>query len=98
MGGKSSLGFLAPTGSGENELMRCENGDYFADAEAARGRPQPAELPPPLAAPELVETPGVGTIEELARLLGIAESATSKALPVVTGDRLVLALVRGGHR
>ena len=38
MGGKSSLGFLAPTGSGENELMRCENGDYFADAEAARGR------------------------------------------------------------
>src|SRR6185312_7015262 len=33
MGGKSSLGFLAPTGSGENELMRCENGDYFADAE-----------------------------------------------------------------
>src|SRR6266571_7262223 len=41
MGGKSSLGFLAPTGSGENELMRCENGDYFADAEAARGTPQP---------------------------------------------------------
>src|SRR5438309_6249150 len=98
MGGKSSLGFLAPTGSGENELMRCENGDYFADAEAARGRPQPADLPPPLAAPELVETPGVGTIEELAAFLGIAASATSKALPVVTGDRLVLALVRGDDR
>ena len=40
MGGKESLGFLAPTGSGENELMRCENGDYFADAEAARGAPR----------------------------------------------------------
>jgi prolyl-tRNA synthetase len=98
MGGKSSLGFLAPTGSGENELMRCENGDYFADAEAARGIPRPAELPPPLDAPELVETPGVGTIEELAAFLGIAESATSKALPVITGDRLVLALVRGDDR
>jgi prolyl-tRNA synthetase len=98
MGGKSSLGFLAPTGSGENELMRCENGDYFADAEAARGAPQPAELPPPLDAPETVETPGVGTIEGLAEFLGIAESATSKALPVVTGDRLVLALVRGDDR
>ncbi|HEU5405287.1 MAG TPA: proline--tRNA ligase, partial [Gaiellaceae bacterium] len=98
MGGKSSLGFLAPTGSGENELMRCENGDYFADAEAARGAPQPPELPPPLDAPELVDTPGVGTIEELAEFLGIAESATSKALPVVTGDRLVLALVRGDDR
>ncbi len=98
MGGKSSLGFLAPTGSGENELMRCENGDYFADAEAARGAPQPPELPSPLDAPELVDTPGVGTIEGLAEFLGIAESATSKALPVVTGDRVVLALVRGDDR
>jgi prolyl-tRNA synthetase len=98
MGGKSSLGFLAPTGSGENELMRCDKGDYFADAEAARGIPQAAELPPPLDAPELVETPGVGTIEELASFLGIAESATSKALPVITGDRVVLALVRGDDR
>ncbi|HET9116212.1 MAG TPA: proline--tRNA ligase [Gaiellaceae bacterium] len=98
MGGKSSLGFLAPTGSGENELMRCENGDYFADVEAARGTPRPAELSEPLDAPERVETPGVGTIEGLAEFLGIAESATSKALPVITGDRLVLALVRGDDR
>ena len=98
MGGKESLGFLAPTGSGENELMRCENGDYFADAEAARGSPPPAELPPALAAPETVETPGVTTIEDVANLLGIAESATSKALPVVTGERLVLALVRGDDK
>jgi prolyl-tRNA synthetase len=98
MGGKESLGFLAPTGSGENELMRCENDDYFADAEAARGTPPPAELPPPLDAPELVETPGVATIEEVSKLLGIPESATSKALPVVTGERLVLALVRGDDK
>jgi prolyl-tRNA synthetase len=98
MGGKESSGFLAPTGSGENELMRCDNGDYFADVEAARGRPLPPELPPPLDAPEVVDTPGVTTIEEVAKLLGIAESATSKALPVVTGDRLVLALVRGDDR
>src|SRR6201993_3731317 len=95
MGGKESSGFLAPTGSGENELMRCENGDYFADIEAARGVATPPELPEPLDAPERVETPGVGTIDELAKFLGISESATSKALPVMVGDRLVLALVRG---
>jgi prolyl-tRNA synthetase len=98
MGGKESSGFLAPTGSGENELMRCENGDYFADIEAARGIATPPELPESLDAPEQVETPGVGTIEELAEFLGISESATSKALPVVVGDRLVLALVRGDDR
>jgi prolyl-tRNA synthetase len=98
MGGKESKDFLAPTGSGENELMRCENGDYFADAEAARGAPPPPELPPPLEAPQVVDTPGMTTIDEVANLLGIAASATSKALPVVTGDRLVLALVRGDDR
>jgi prolyl-tRNA synthetase len=98
MGGKESLGFLAPTGSGENELMRCENGDYFADIEAARGVPRKPEFPSPLSAPEEIETPGVKTIEDLAELLAIDAAATSKAMPVVVGERLVLALVRGDDR
>jgi len=98
MGGKESLGFLAPTDSGENELMRCENGDYFADIEAGRGIAPRARLPEELDAPEDVATPGVATIEALADFLGIDASATSKAMPVVVGDRLVLALVRGDDR
>ena len=98
MGGKESSGFLAPTGSGENELMRCENGDYFADIEAARGVPRAPELPERLDARQEIETPGVTTIEALAEHLGIDAAATSKAMPVVTGDRLVLALVRGDDR
>jgi prolyl-tRNA synthetase len=98
MGGKESSGFLAPTGSGENELMRCENGDYFADIEAARGVPRAPEFPESLPAPDEVETPGVGTIEALAEFLGVEPAATSKAMPVVVGDRLVLALVRGDDR
>jgi prolyl-tRNA synthetase len=98
MGGKDSSGFLAPTGSGENELMRCENGDYFADIEAARGVARPAQLPDPIDAPEEVETPDVATIEALAAFLGIDSTATSKAMPVVVGDRVVLALLRGDDR
>ena len=98
MGGKESFGFLAPTGSGENELMRCENGDYHADIEAARGVPRAPSFPEPLPAPEEVETPGVATIEALAEFLDLDPAATSKAMPVVTGDRLVLALVRGDDR
>jgi len=98
MGGKESSGYLAPTGSGENELIRCENGDYFADVEAARGIPRAPEFPEPLSAPEEVETPGVATIEALAELLGIDPAATSKAMPVVTGERVVLGLVRGDDR
>ena len=45
MGGKESIDFLAPSGSGENTLVTCENGDYAADLEIARGIPRPAVLP-----------------------------------------------------
>src|SRR5438034_10731600 len=65
MGGKESTDYLAP-GAGENELVRCENGDYAADIEAAQGIPRRPRFPESLEAPEEVETPGIATIEELA--------------------------------
>jgi len=96
MGGRESWDYLAPTGSGENELVLCENGDYQADREAARGVPRTPDFPESLSAPEEVETPGVATIEDLASFLDVDPAATSKAMPVVTADgRLVLGLVRG---
>ena len=99
MGGKESLDFLAPAGTGENTLVTCENRDYAADLEIARGIPRAPDLPERLDAPKKVETPGVTTIDGLADFLGIDASATSKAMPVVTQDgTLVLALVRGDDR
>ena len=99
MGGELTFDFLAPSGSGENTLVRCENGDYAADAEIAQGVPRAPVFPPSLDAPEEVETPGVTTIEALAEFLGIDATATSKAMPVTTDDgRVVLALVRGDDR
>ena len=99
MGGKESIDFLAPSGSGENTLVTCENGDYAADLEIARAVPRGADLQEPLDGPSEIATPGATTIEALAEQLGIAQSATSKAMPVVKADgTLVLALVRGDDR
>ena len=99
MGGSESVDFLAPSGSGENTLVTCENGDYAADLEVARGIPRSPEFPERLDAPGEVETPGVTTIEALAEFLGIDAAATSKAMPVVKDDgTVVLALVRGDDR
>jgi prolyl-tRNA synthetase len=99
MGGKFSVDFLAPSGSGENTLVTCENGDYAADIEIARALPRDAVLPESLGAPQEIETPGVTTIDALAEFLDIDSSATSKAMPVVKDDgTLVLALVRGDDR
>ena len=69
MGGSESTDYLAPAESGENTLVTCENGDYAADLEIARGIPRGPEFPERLDSPEEVETPGVTTIEALAELL-----------------------------
>jgi prolyl-tRNA synthetase len=99
MGGSESVDFLAPSGSGENTLVTCANGDYAADLEVARAVPRPPGFPERLDAPAEVETPGVTTIEGLAELLGVDPAATSKAMPVVKLDgTLVLGLVRGDDR
>jgi prolyl-tRNA synthetase len=99
MGGKFSVDFLAPSGSGENTLVICENGDYAADIEVALAIPREPEFPDSLPAPVEVETPGVTTIDGLADFLGIDSAATSKAMPVVRDDgTVVLALVRGDDR
>jgi prolyl-tRNA synthetase len=99
MGGKFSVDFLAPSGSGENTLVLCENGDYASDIEVALAVPREPTFPARLDAPTEVETPGVTTIEGLAQFLDIDEAATSKAMPVVKDDgALALALVRGDDR
>ena len=99
MGGKESTDFLAPSGSGENTLVTCENGDFAADLEVAQGVPRAPDLPETLDAPSEIATPGVTTIDTLAEMLGIDTSATSKAMPVVKSDTtLVLGLVRGDDR
>jgi prolyl-tRNA synthetase len=98
MGGSASMDYLAPAATGENTLVTCERGDYAADLEIAQGVPRPPDFPEALDAPEDVETPGVATIEDVAKLLGVDEAATSKAMPVVADGKVVLGLVRGDDR
>jgi len=99
MGGTESIDYLAPSGSGENTLVTCENGDYAADLEIARGVPRAPEFPERLDAPATVETPGVTTIEALAEMLAVDSAATAKAMPVTRPDgTVVLGLVRGDDR
>jgi prolyl-tRNA synthetase len=98
MGGAGGEEFLAPSPNGEAELVRCSSCDYAANVEVARSLPRSPEFPPPLDAPEEIETPGATTIEGLADMLGIDPAATAKAMPVVADGKVVLALVRGDHR
>jgi prolyl-tRNA synthetase len=99
MGGSESVDFLAPSGSGENTIVTCANGDFAADLEVARAGPRAPEFPESLGAPEEVATPGIVSCEALADFLGIDLAATSKAMPVTKDDgTVVLALIRGDDR
>ena len=98
MGGSGSRDFLAPTGSGENTLVLCENGDYAADLEIASGTPSAPNFPEELPEPQEVETPGQRTIEAVSEFLGVDSRATAKAMPIVVDGKVVLALVRGDDR
>ena len=51
MGGSESVDFLAPAGAGENTLVTCENGDFAADIEVARGIPRAPTFPEPMRRP-----------------------------------------------
>ncbi len=86
MGGKESFDFLAPTGAGENTLVTCENGDFAADLEVARGVARAPVFPETLVSTEEVETPGVKTCEAVAEFLTTDDGT------------VVLALVRGDDR
>jgi prolyl-tRNA synthetase len=98
MGGYGGEEFVAPSPNGEAELVRCSNCDYAANVEVGRSTPRAPEFPVRLDAPQEVETPGITTIEGLAEFLGVDPAATAKAMPIVVGGKVVLALVRGDHR
>jgi prolyl-tRNA synthetase len=97
MGGSGADEYMAPCPAGENEVALAPG--YAANVEVASATAQPVELPPPLAAPERVATPGLTTVEEVSGALGLPAGALIKAMPIVVEGRgLVLVLLRGDHR
>ena len=97
MGGLGAHEYMAPSAAGENEVALSDAG-YAANVEVATGTPSEPAFPPPLDAPEPVETPNARTIEEVSGLLGIDPATLIKSLPVVAPDgRMTLVLVRGDH-
>jgi prolyl-tRNA synthetase len=97
MGGMGAHEYMAPSSAGEDTIARAPSGPYAANVELAvsvAADPEWGETPP---APEPFDTPGVGTIEELAGFTGLDPAHLAKSVVVVTDDGPVLALVRGTH-
>ena len=96
IGGDTSVEYMALAEAGEAELVYCEDCGFAADTEAATAACEVTEG----VAGEMrkVETPGIGTIADLAALMKVPESATRKAIALVDGDgKPWVVIVPGDH-
>jgi prolyl-tRNA synthetase len=102
MGGSESNEFVAKTDAGEDLIASCPNCGYAANLEKATSRLPKIEDESGPAAPEEFPTPGVRTIEDLARTPYLAAAnrqiKTLVYFATIDGEsRPVLALLRGDH-
>jgi prolyl-tRNA synthetase len=98
MGGFGAHEYMAPCGAGENDVALAPG--YAANVEVASAEAQPVQLPDGLAEPELVETPGMTTVAQVAEAMGAPAGALLKAYPVIPEDDrgMTMVVVRGDHQ
>lgn len=99
MGGDKSAEFQVLVQSGEDYLAACTHCEYAENLEVARAvAPDPAAADP-VEPPAVckVETPGLGSISEVASFLKQPATRILKSLIYSAGGELVMAVVRGDH-
>ncbi len=98
IGGSFSHEFMVLADTGEDSLASCSTCAYAANLEKAEVPLELAEAGPPGGeAPELVATPQVRTVEEVAAFLGVEPRDIVKTLIYETEAGPVAVLIRGDH-
>ena len=100
IGGSASHEFHVLANSGEDDIAFSDTGSYAANVEMAEAIAPAHERPAPGAECKEVATPGVKSIEELAKFLAIAPAGAVKTLLVAaeTEGELVALVLRGDHQ
>lgn len=99
IGGTSTHEFMVLSDVGEDTLAYCTSCAYAANLEKAEVLPPQGDKPSASGTPALerVATPGVRTVEELVRHLGVTPERIIKSVLFQVDGRPVLVLVRGDH-
>jgi prolyl-tRNA synthetase len=110
MGGSLSHEFMVRTPAGEDLIVSCEKCNYAANMEKATSKLEPIEdlKPEGDGKPLLVHTPGLKTIEDVARFLGVSPKNKMKTLALMATEidaktrktklRPVILMMRGDHQ
>jgi prolyl-tRNA synthetase len=109
MGGSQSNEFVVYTDAGEDFIVSCPNCRYAANLEKATSQLEPVEDYEATGAgqPELVHTPGLKTVEEVAKYLGVSPKNKMKTLALMATETKagaekphevpVIIFLRGDH-
>jgi len=98
IGGDASHEFMVLSDNGEDRVVHCASCGYAANLERAdiglRIAKTVAAQPEPLTK---VDTPNVGSIEQVSKLLGLPPERFIKTLIYVADGRPIAVLIRGDH-
>jgi prolyl-tRNA synthetase len=111
MGGSQSHEFMVMTEAGEDIVVSCPNCSYAANLEKASSKLAPVADLPGNGAMEEVHTPGMKTIEEVSKFLGVSPTQNMKTLVYVAEEQdaagsggkkeskpqMVVIFMRGDH-
>ena len=99
MGGSQSIEFMLKSDAGEDWVAHCEKCGYAANVEKAQSILPEIDDGEAQSATEKFPTPGVKTIDDLAKMDGGAEASRQiKTLVYVVDGKTILILLRGDHQ
>jgi prolyl-tRNA synthetase len=99
IGGDASHEFMVLADNGEDSVVHCAACGYGANLERAEigQRAAAAATPPAEGAPKKVDTPNVGSIEQVSKLLGCKPRQMLKTLIYLADGQPAAILIRGDH-
>jgi prolyl-tRNA synthetase len=101
IGGDASHEFMVPSPNGEDRIVRCEQCGYAANLERAetggRRGDKPAADAPAAKPLTKLDTPQVGSIEQVSKLLKCKPHVMIKTLIYLADEKPVAVLIRGDH-
>ena len=97
IGGSVSHEFMVitDTDAGENDVFYCDDCDYSANSNHAVSNLPEVVTDGGYNEAKIIDTPNVGSIEDLSKFLNCAQSAICKSLVYIVDKAPVIALIRG---
>ncbi|HHU33023.1 MAG: proline--tRNA ligase [Zhaonellaceae bacterium] len=95
IGGSSTHEFMVLANSGEAEIVYCSDCDYAANVERAESLIRENNDKEAEKERELLHTPGMHTIEQIAEFVGVNKEKTIKTIFYESDKGVICAVVRG---